>query len=90
MPEVSRYAAERLAALYDRVESLEHAVEAAGAFLEAGLTRGTAEIDAKSALKVLQAGIMQDFRSAVACNREMTDEQLDEWLKEAPPNGQQR
>lgn len=82
MIENSRYANERLTALWDRVESLEHTLEAAGAFLEMGLARDSIQIDAKSALRAIQAGIVEDFKNALLCNRDMTDEQLDAWLND--------
>lgn len=80
MTEISRYAQDRLVALYERIESIEHAVEAAGAILEAGIARQTTEIDAKIALAILHRAAQESFRGALLCSRDTTDAQLDEWI----------
>lgn len=82
---MGRYTTERLAALRDRVERLEHAVEAAGAILETGVRHeDLALVDAKAALLVLQQAIVEDFYAALLCSRETTDEHLEKWLPLAP------
>jgi hypothetical protein len=75
MSDVSRYANERLLALWDRVEHLEHVIERAGAVLEEG---GAPE----DALGILQDGIMEGFRDALLCNRDTSDAHLDVWMPE--------
>lgn len=77
----SKYTQQRLTALYDQVESLEHALEAAGAILEAGIKRGTERVDAKVVLQMIRIVIVQDFQEALLASRETTDEQLDYWIE---------
>lgn len=77
----SKYADERLALLYPRVDELERAIDVAGAFLErAGDDPELAKIYCKLALTTLRTGIVQTFRSALLCSDDTTDEQLDHWL----------
>lgn len=79
---VTKYAQERLEALYARVDDLERAIEVAGAFLErAGDDRDLMKIYGRLALTTLLTVIREDFKSALLCDADTTDEQLDDWLQ---------
>lgn len=74
-PPSGKYVQERLEALWDRVEHLEHVIERAGAILEDGQAP-------EDALGILQDGILESFRGALLCNRDTTDAHLDVWMPE--------
>lgn len=77
----SKYAEQRLSALWDRIEKLERAVEVAGAFLErADSDPGLLAIYAPLALTTLNTGIQEEFRASLLCERDTTDDMLDHWL----------
>lgn len=73
-PTVSRYANERLEALYERVTTLEVAIVNAATCLQ--------DQNEESAMTTLTTALVETFRGALLCGSETTDEQLDEWLPE--------
>jgi len=77
----TRYAQQRLEALWTRVEQLESAVEVAGAFLEQGKA-DFVTVTAPLALATLKATLQQTFQGALLCDRNTTDEHLDHWMPE--------
>lgn len=79
----TRYADQRLAALWDRVEQLEAAVEIAGAHLERDRDLGSLAMGGRAALLALKAALHESFRSALLCNRDTSDGSLDTWLEAA-------
>ena len=71
---------QRLDALHGRVNQTEGALEAAGFFLERGITRGWSEQDAEVALSIIRGALVQDFKQALLCSKGTTDEQLQHWF----------
>lgn len=76
-PTTSRYATERLAALYARVSHLEEVIEA----VSANPLPSEEEQRKQVRMKLLSA-LVDTFRSTLLCVPETTDEQLDYWLPE--------
>lgn len=71
---MGKYDAERLGALWGRVERLEHTLERVGTLLEGE------DPNLARALEVLREGIVEEFREALLASRDTSDEQLDFWL----------
>jgi hypothetical protein len=72
---MSRYANERLAAMGERIVSLEGVIERA--------IMAIGKLEAPDACsEILTSGLMETFEGALLCDPDTTDEQLDEWLPE--------